>query len=374
MEQDHVNLGQKQEREKRYLYWLFQVPVMGAVTMKRLWDHFGSFEQIYHTEGTQLFKERLLSENDAYCFQKSKGKLSQTTEEYERLEESRIHFVSVLDQEYPERLRHIYGHPMGLYVKGKLPEEYVPSVAVIGARSCSSYGIRTAQMLGEELCQAGVQVISGMALGIDGAGHEGALRGGGHTYAVLGSGPDVCYPQRHWSLYKKIPEHGGILSEFRLHEQALPQHFPMRNRIISGLSDAIVVVQARARSGSLITAELGLEQGKEIFAVPGMIMDPLSQGCNRLIRQGADVVTATQDILEFFQIIRHRKLRLHEKMEDGLAKNQKMVYSCLDFQPKYFDQVVKDSGLPAQECIGVLLELEWKGMIRQPTDHYYVKT
>lgn len=361
------------EKEKEYIYWLCQIPGVGAVSMARMWEKFRSFERIYNIEGTQLISMGILPQKAGTYFDQWKRRLPEEMDNYRKLKEKGIRFVSVLDEEYPRRLRCIYDFPIALYVKGKLPNDSIPSAAIIGARDCTSYGRQIAQMLGKYLGKAGVQVISGMALGIDGAGHQGALDGKGSTFAVLGSGVDVCYPQRHWPLYCQIPEKGGILSEFPVGEPALPQHFPMRNRIISGLADVIVVVEAKERSGSLITADLGLEQGKEIFAVPGMITSRLSMGCNQLIRQGASIVTAPEDILEFFQIGERESLKLGEKNENGLAKKEKMVYSCLDFQPKFFDQIVLESGLSVEEVMSLLMELEWKGVILQPASHYYVR-
>lgn len=365
--------SRKQEIEKEYLYWLCRIPGIGAVTIRRLWQQFQSFEQIYHTEGSWLAKQRFLTETAAGRLDAAKGNLPEALEEYRRLPEKGIRFVSILDGEYPGRLRNIYDFPMGLYVKGSFPKDDVPSAAIIGARGCSNYGIQVARMLAGELGRAGVQVVSGMALGIDGAGHQGVLEGEGSTFAVLGSGVDVCYPRQHWALYCQIPQRGGVISEFCLRQPARPQNFPMRNRIISGLSDVVVVVEARQKSGSLITVELGLEQGKEIFAVPGLITDELSKGCNQLIRQGAGIVTGPEDILEYFQMNTSQTLKPYGKIENGLAKKEKMVYSCLDFTPQFFDRVVEKSGLPVDEVMTLLLELEWKGYIIQPVGHYYVK-
>lgn len=358
--------------EKDYLYWLCQIPVLGAVTIHRLYERYGSFRAIYNMEGTRLM-ESAGAGRKAECFDTWKPRLSQTVKEYESLAARGIRFVSVLDEEYPERLRHIYGNPAGIYVKGRLPEDDKPSVAIIGARNCSSYGHQIARSLGYSLGCEGVQIVSGMALGVDGAGHEGALSSGGDTFAVLGSGVDICYPQNHISMYERIQKQGGVISEFPLGSRALPRHFPMRNRIISGLSDLVVVVEARERSGSLITAELALEQGRDVWAVPGMVTDELSKGCNQLIRQGAGIVTSPDDILEYFQLGRWKMPKLQEKNVLGLAKNEKMVYSCLNLQPKFIDQVVKDSGLSLGECMTLLLELELKGYIAQPAGHYYVR-
>ena len=345
-------------REKICLYWLSQVPSMGAVTIKRLWDRYHSFEKIYNMEGKELKDQGFLRAGTEADFDSRKGRLREAQEGYRGLEEKGIRFVTILDREYPDRLRPLHGSPAMLYVRGRLPEDGRPSAAVVGARGCSHYGRETARSLARSLAEAGVQVVSGLAEGIDGAGHRGALDAGGDTYGILGCGVDICYPRHHFSMYLEIPERGGVISEFRPGEPPASRNFPMRNRIISGLSDAVIVVEARERSGSLITADCGLEQGKEIFAVPGRTTDALSRGCNELIRQGAGIVTSADDVLDFFRISGEKKLRVHEKNENGLAKNEKMVYSCLDLQPKFIDRVVEESGLALGECLTVLLELE----------------
>ncbi len=359
-------------REKEYLYWLFRAPSFGAVTIHKLYEHYGSFRTIYNMEGTALAGEHLISRKAAAELDGWKPQLDRMKEEYDSLSGKGIRFISVLDEEYPERLTHIYGNPVGLYVKGRLPDENIPAVAIIGARNCSSYGFQVARALGASLSREGIQIISGMALGVDGAGHEGALMAEGNTFAVLGSGVDVCYPSSHLEMYMEIQRHGGIISEFAPGTRALAGNFPMRNRIISGLSDLVVVVEARDKSGSLITAELALEQGKEVYAVPGMVTADLSRGCNQLIRQGAGIVTSPDDILEYFQIKREKMLKLREKNVRGLAKKEKKVYSCLNLQPKFIDQVAEDSGLPLTECMTILMELELKGYVLQPAGHYYV--
>lgn len=222
-----------------------------------------------------------------------------------------------------------------------------------------------------ELARAGVQIVSGLAYGIDGAGHAGALRAGGKTFGVLGCGIKICYPRENYGLYQKMAVQGGILSEFAPKEQPQPRNFPVRNRIISGLSDVILVIEARQKSGSLITAGLGLEQGKEIFALPGRVSDPLSEGCNRLIQEGAGILLTPDDVLEYFTLRNGKILRVHEKNKNGLAKKEKMVYSCLDLQPKGLEEIVTLSGLPVGECISVLLELELSGYIVETSHQYY---
>ncbi|MBR2188208.1 MAG: DNA-processing protein DprA [Eubacterium sp.] len=202
------------------------------------------------------------------------------------------------DPAYPEKLRAYARMPEELYVIGRLPDPAGKCVAIVGARRCSNYGYSEAKRFGKVLAEHGVQVISGMALGCDAAGHEGALEGGGRTFAVLGSGADVCYPSSNRLLYEQILRTGGgILSEFEPGTPAAGWHFPIRNRIISALSDLVLVAEARRKSGSLITVEYALEQGKAVYAIPGRNRDPASAGCNHLISEGAGIATCPEDIL-----------------------------------------------------------------------------
>lgn len=360
--------------EKEYLYWLCQVPALGAVSIRRLWERYGSFEAVYNIEEKEFIGKKLLSEKDARCLDTWKTRLPEAVEKYHNLGRKKIRFVSVLDEDYPDRLTYISGNPMGLYVKGTLPKEDKPTVAIIGARSCSEYGRQVAGYMASVLSQNGIQIVSGLASGIDGAGHKGAVREGMPTYGVLGCGINICYPKEHYPLYESMISCGGVLTECRLDEPPAPKNFPMRNRIISGLSDAVLVVEAREWSGSLITVEFALDQGKEVYAVPGPITDELSKGCNRLIKAGAGLVTSPEDILEYFQVKSGKLLTVHEKNAKSLAKNEKMLYSCLDLKPKYIEQIMVESGMTIGTCMAGLLELELGGYARQTASHYYVKT
>jgi len=215
--------------------------------------------------------------------------------------------------------------------------------------------------------------VSGLASGIDGAGHRGAVKAQGASYAVLGSGVDNCYPRENLSLYNAILETGGVISEYGPGEKPAARNFPLRNRIISGLSDAVIVIEARKRSGSLITADMALEQGKEVFAVPGRVNDPLSEGCNGLIKQGAALLQTPEDILDFFRIDCKNCLKVMKKSVKTLAKTEKMLYSCLDSQPKHVEELIKISKLPSGECMAALLRLEMDGFIMQPVNQYYIR-
>jgi DNA processing protein len=366
-----VSMDNPEERE--YLYWLSHIPFLGAVKIKKLYDYMGSYKKIYNIERKELESCGLLKESEILFFEERRPFLDSVRRQLEQLEKKGIRFIAHFDHNYPKRLLSIYGYPVGLFVNGQLPGEKKPAAAIIGARNCTNYGRQMAQSLARELSAAGISIISGLAYGIDGAGHEGALEAGQETYGVLGCGINVCYPKENYELFSQMKKCGGIITEFMPDEAPKPQNFPMRNRIISGLSDAILVIEAREKSGSLITANLGLEQGKEIFALPGRVSDPLSAGCNRLISEGAGVLLSPETVLEYFKLQNGKILRVHEKNKNGLAKKEKMVYSCLDLQPKNLEEIVSCSGLSVSECMSVLLELELKGSIIQTSHQYYGK-
>ena len=278
------------------------------------------------------------------------------------------------EKSYPRRMRDFQDMPEKLYFTGKLPKEDKPSVAIIGARKCSSYGQSQAYYFAKELASCGVAVISGMAKGVDGWAHRGALAGGGDTYAVLGCGVDVCYPKENRDIYDKIPECGGILSEYEPGTPALSWHFPQRNRIISALADLVLVVEAGKRSGSLITVNFALEQGKTVYALPGRLGDRLSEGCNQMIFEGAGMANSVDIILDELHIFGKIRPDFHGNTNITLATREKMVYSCLDFRPKYLEEICRNVELKPAEIQEILLKLELKGLVTEPVKNYYTKT
>ncbi len=374
-----TDIGKHSNREHVYAYWLSQINGIGAVSASRLFETCGSFENIYNDlihynrkkQDFSIFSS--LGQSVKKEIDDAIPLLKKRAEEYHSLKKQNIKFILYGEREYPKRLINLYDKPMWLFAKGNLPSEHKPSAAIIGARSCTPYGRQEAEYFGKILAENGVQVISGMALGVDQAGHRGAIEGGGMTYAVMGCGIDICYPPSGIRLHESICQHGGVLSEYGLGAAPVSSHFPIRNRIISGLSDLIIVIEARRRSGSLITADLALEQGKEIFALPGRRIDPLSEGCNRLIAQGAGIITRPEDVLDFLCIKCKNSNKNAKKSVNALAKTEKMVYSFLDSQPKHIETVMQLSGLDAGECITALLNLEFQGLILQPMNQYYVR-
>lgn len=259
-----------------------------------------------------------------------------------------VRYVKKTDADYPSVLNRYERMPAGLYVRGDLPDEGKKSAAIVGARSCSEYGRAEARRFARVLASAGVQIISGMALGIDSEAHEGALEAGGRTFAVLGSGADVCYPYSKERLYKRIMENGGILSELEPGTPALAYHFPIRNRIISALSDAVIVVEARKKSGSLITADYALEQNKTIYALPGRVRDSLSEGTNDLICQGAVPALSPEQILRDLGILTGKTVK-----RSGLSSAEKKILKSVSSAPKSLEMLAEETGLG----LGVLSQL-----------------
>ena len=268
---------------------------------------------------------------------------------------------------YPERLGILPDAPGRLYCIGRLPGPG-PSAAIVGARMCSSYGRANARELASYLAEHGVQIISGMALGIDGYAHEGALEAGGDTFAVLGCGADVCYPGSHKALYAELAEKGGILSEFPPGTQPRPFHFPKRNRIIAALADIVIVIEAKQRSGSLITADFALEQGKSVYALPGRIDDMLSEGCNYLIAQGAGILWSYDAVLGELGISKTEKTKKKGKKgsremavhlpEDPAARR---VFAALSHDPVTAEELLETTGLGLGELQSALLSLVFSG-------------
>ncbi len=282
-----------------------------------------------------------------------------------------IQYIQQNHAAYPQKLLCYKGMPKGLYVLGKLPDKTRKSVAIVGARRSSAYGNQIAKSFAKELAGAGVQIISGMAWGIDGKAHEGALEGGGDTYAVLGCGVDICYPSGHRKIYEAMIQRGGILSEQPPGMPPMAGHFPARTRIISALSDLVLVVEAKERSGSLITADLALEQGKDVFAVPGRIGDEMSKGCLNLIKQGAGLADSPLVLLEALGIERNVS---EKSVKIVLEKNEDIVYSWIRLQPVSLEELVKKTGFGSREVLFALVGLELKGCIREMQKNQYVRT
>ena len=273
------------------------------------------------------------------------------------------------DDRYPRLLRAIADPPVLLYCQGDLGCLARPAVALVGSRAATSYGKRSCFELARELAGRGICVVSGMALGIDGQAHAGALAGGGLTVGVLGCGADVVYPPQHARLFAEVVGQGLLLTEYPLAARPETFHFPERNRIISGLSLGVVVVEASLKSGSLITASLALEQGREVFAVPGRIDSLKSQGAHRLLQQGAKLVHNVEDILEELNlagvITEQSGQGAFSSPAAPVTETEQRLLGCLEVYPRTVDQLVQQSGYGPAQVLSLLLDLELKGLVRQ---------
>jgi len=286
-----------------------------------------------------------------------------------------IKFVTYKDSSYPANLKNIYDPPPFLFLKGELKKDDQKALAIVGTRRASSYGKNVAEKLASELTRRGVTIVSGLARGIDSIGHLSALKERGRTVAVLGSGLDVIYPQEHTPLARKIQENGAIISEFLLGTKPLAENFPKRNRLISGLSLGVIVIEAPKKSGALLTAECALDQGREVFAVPGNIGSKRSEGTNELIKKGASLVTSVDDILsELKGVLTFPSEREMSKLQTDLSREEKKIFSLLSLEPNHIDKIAKQSDFKIPQVLSVLLSLELKGLAKQLSGKMFVRT
>ena len=335
--------------EMWYTYWLACVEGITGDRKCELCRKNGSAEAVYYIEEKGI-REQIITEKEWGILKESKKKRN-WREAYQKVVDRGIQMAVRGQNNYPKRFEELAG---------------MPSVAVVGARRCSSYGEKMTLRFVERLAESGIQIISGMALGIDGMAHRAALNVGGKTFAVLGGGADVCYPAAHKGLYKDLIKRGGILSEQPPGTPPVAWHFPARNRLISGLADVVLVMEAKEKSGSLITADMALEQGRDIYALPGMVTEPLSCGCNRLIRQGAGILLNEEDLLEELVITDTKnKIKLETK--------ENLVYSKLGLYPRGLDDLQRETGLTPQEVMGICVSLQLKGCIQERSKNYYVR-
>ena len=361
------------EAGREYEYWLARIKHLSNQKKCLLHTQFASAEKVYYIEETEIKKVSFLNEkeqNTVIQAQKEKN----LKDMYDRIKSMGIRVITCFMDTYPQKLKEITDFPYVLYVKGNLPDETKKQAAIVGARRCTPYGEKYALEFGKKLAEYGVEIISGLARGIDGMGQRGALLGAGKTFAVLGSGLDVCYPKEHMGLYVDILEQGGgIISEQPPGTPPLAHYFPMRNRIISGLADSILVIEARKRSGSLITADMALEQGKDIYALPGPVNSHLSEGCNQLIRQGAGVLLSPEMLLEEMGVQMLSESKNLYKNEKTLESPENMVYSCVGLYPKSISRLVEETKLGSEELLQILVSLELQGFIREISKNYYIK-
>lgn len=356
-----------------YKYWFAGLIGLSA-TQKIQLVSAATEEELYHMSELELFQLCEYYDTDAAVIMTSREKGPLPEEIRKKAEAAGVYLATYDDKTYPRKLKNINQAPYALYYKGHLPADEI-SVAIVGSRQCSEYGRCMTEKLAEELARHQVSVISGMAYGIDSAGHAGALRGNGKTYGVLGCGADICYPPAARNIYENISQSaGGIISEYPPGTNPLPIFFPQRNRIISGLADIVVVMEARLRSGSLITADFAMEQGRDVYALPGRISDKNSQGTNRLIYQGAAILDDVEQFLIDTNLIGGKQIVSKKENKFVLEKEETLLYSGLNFEPKYLDTIIEETGLPVAQVLAILDTLKRKKLVKESYKNYFSRT
>ena len=372
----------RQEKAEQLRPWfvLRSVPGIGNHLFKRLTDRFGSPEQVLGASADELTQAEGISPRLASAIL-NQGVTDAVKKELDRLAQSPYQIVTMKDPDYPGLLLQIPDPPPFLYVCGD-PGRCTRTLAVVGSRSATRYGLFTTRRLCTELARLNITVVSGMARGVDTAAHTGALEGQGRTIAVLGSGFDRIYPSENTDLFHEIAASGAVITEFPLRAGPDPHHFPIRNRIISGISLGTVVVEASKKSGSLITARLAAEQNREVFAVPGNIHSFKSTGTHSLIKQGAKLVENAGDIMEELgPVIRGHMAREHIRQEDilehlpPLSDEEAGVFKALGPYPIHIDELVRKLDTDPATLSGILLQLELRGVVAQsPGKMFSVET
>jgi DNA processing protein len=356
--------------EKMYACWLDCIYWLSSETKYRLLEKAGSTQNIYNMSDKEI--TLIAGESNLKRIKEQKLRC-QPERALEYITSRGIKYTYCKEKDFPQKLVNIPDPPFGLFYRGELPDSSVPTVAMIGARKCSDYGKYMAEKFATGFGKNKINIISGMAYGIDGISQRAAIDAGTRSYGILGSGVDVIYPKSNTKLYNDLVEAGGVISEYPPGMEARPSLFPPRNRIISGLSDVVLVVEAREKSGTLITVDMALEQGREVYAVPGRCSDQLSMGCNVLLRQGAMVATSYQDIIEDMKW--QVKAPKNKIKKIDLSPNAGIVYTVLDVLPATQDDIIeklreKGEGFGLTQICQALLELELKGYAIRENGQY----
>ena len=347
---------------------LYAVPRMTEVRLKNLLDRFGSPEAVLNADESAA-REVEGVDKELAAAMKGYARSAQTARRLKEAQAVGIRTTSYADADYPAALKELRHSPPVLFARGEVKTEDRLAVALVGTRRPSQYGREAAQKLARRLAEHGVTVVSGLARGVDTCAHQGALAAGGRTIAVLGSGLDVCYPPENRRLLEEIAERGAVLSEFTLGTGPLAMNFPKRNRVVSGLSRAVLAVEAGEKSGVLNTVAWAIDQGREVYAIPGRIFDRTSIGTNRLLRTGARPITCVEDILLELGLA----LRPDRSSVVPVADDEKPVLDALTGDPVHVDEICQGLGLPMSVLLGILMQLELKGLVRQLPGKLFVR-
>lgn len=388
------------------MMWLSKSLYFNSKKVYYLLDMFGSAENVFNAERKALLDLKILKSENVDLMFKNKDKILAWKNDLERLG---VEYITFEEEKYPKKLKNMYSPPVGIYVKGRLLEENIPSVAIIGSRRCTQYGRQTAERFSRELSKKGVCIISGMAAGIDSAANSAALKAGGYTVGILGFGFNYCYPAENERLMEEIAQRGCLISEYSPDTKPEIYYFPRRNELIAALSDVVVIVEAGKKSGALITADAACQYGREVMAVPSNISSPNGRGVNELIRDGCAVALETEDIIfslknaryEFDENTENKKKKeykprlLKDKKEvpveeSGIAKEEKVskikktaeelgltsaeeeIYNLLGFEPVSTEYITANTNLSTSDIQGALTALEIYGIIEKIQGYGFV--
>ena len=358
-----------------YMYWLSTLQILGSRRQNFLLEYFGNAQEAFYASNEAICAVPGLAEHNINAILESRDK-DKVKSGMEILQKMGILFTYRGGPDYPSLLAEIPDAPVGLFYLGRFPDDSLPRVAIIGSRRCSEYGLSTARRFGAALTGRGIVIVSGMARGIDSMAHRGALEGEGpsvFTIAVLGCGVDICYPAENCGLRDAIAKNGCVISEYPPGTKPLAAHFPARNRIISGLSKVVVVVEAGKRSGTLITVDQAHHQGRDVMAVPGNITNKYSEGTNELIKQGAEPACNYEDILHMLGIWENKTKKPAEKRPD-IATDEKLVYDVLaPHTPLTIEELIVKTNSKPQTVQYVLTMLEIKGYVKKMPGMRYIK-
>jgi DNA processing protein len=364
---------------KEALLALNMVDHVGPVRVRQLLDHFGEAPAILRASGAELLRVPGIGEETAAAIAAWEGTVD-LAGECQRIRDFGCTVLTQADDDYPALLREIYDPPLVLYVKGRLTPKDKNAVAVVGSRRTTHYGQEAARRLAYQLAYVGVTVVSGGARGIDTAAHQGALNAKGRTVTVLGTGINVVFPPENAELFERIAAQGAVITQFPFNRNADKQSFPIRNRIVAGMTLGTVVVEANLASGALITAGMAIDQGRQVFAVPGRIDSPQSKGCHDLIKKGAKLCEDAADVLSEFEYLFPATNRPPSPSETGtlpaltLSVNEQTVFALLGPDETSIDEIIRQSGLPASAVSVALLSLEMKRLVRQLPGKLFVRT
>jgi DNA processing protein len=355
-----------------YLLALHSIPGLGPIRLKAVVDYFQDPQLAWNADQKELIKIGL-PQNVVQVLVETRRKLN--PEEYaQKISQSGIKWLTIFDEAYPKLLKEIAGSPIVFYYQGEILPGDQKAVAIVGTRKVTGYGKLITEKFARELSEAGVTVVSGLARGVDSVAHQAVVESGGRTLAVLGGGLNNIFPPENIRLAQKIAQgHGAVISEFAPNEPSLPGNFPARNRIISGLSLGVLVTEAAEDSGSLITAKAALDQGREVFAIPGPITSDLSKGPSFLIKQGAKLVTATEEILEELGINKGHGSKVLSQESLKLDETEKKILECLENENKHVDEICRELKIPSSVVSAALIKMEINGLIENLGGGNYVK-